>query len=140
MRIVAGKYKAKKLFVPSGQNVRPTLERTREALFSILYSKGIDFSQTSVLDVFAGTGAVGSFFANKGYHVILNDTLYSNVLAYKAWHGEGPIDEQKLDKIITYLNDIRDTEISENYFSEIYGGKYFSVEEAKKITESPLSN
>ena len=57
MRIVAGKYKAKQLFVPKGLNVRPTLERTREALFSILYSKGIDFSDVDVLDVFAGTGA-----------------------------------------------------------------------------------
>lgn len=66
MRIVAGKYKAKKLFVPSGQNVRPTLERTREALFSILYSKGIDFSQTSVLDVFAGTGAFGFEALSRG--------------------------------------------------------------------------
>lgn len=66
MRIVAGKYKAKQLFVPKGIDVRPTLERTREALFSILYSKGIDFSQTKVLDVFAGTGAFGFEALSRG--------------------------------------------------------------------------
>ena len=66
MRIVAGKYKAKQLFVPKGQNVRPTLERTREALFSILYSKGVDFTDTSVLDVFAGTGAFGFEALSRG--------------------------------------------------------------------------
>lgn len=66
MRIVAGKYRAKQLFVPKGIDVRPTLERTREALFSILYSKGIDFSQTKVLDVFAGTGAFGFEALSRG--------------------------------------------------------------------------
>ena len=66
MRIVAGKYKAKQLFVPKGIDVRPTLERTREALFSILYSKGIDFSNTDVLDVFAGTGAFGFEALSRG--------------------------------------------------------------------------
>ncbi len=66
MRIVAGKYKAKQLFVPKGVDVRPTLERTREALFSILYSKGIDLSKTKVLDVFAGTGAFGFEALSRG--------------------------------------------------------------------------
>jgi len=66
MRIVAGKYKAKQLFVPKGVDVRPTLERTREALFSILYSKGIDLSKTNVLDVFAGTGAFGFEALSRG--------------------------------------------------------------------------
>lgn len=105
-------------------------------LLDFIYATAIEFGATTksvFADVFAGTGAVGSFFANNGYHVILNDTLYSNVLAYKAWHGDGSIDERKLSDIIACLNDISDTEISENYFSEIYGGKYFSVEDAKKI-------
>lgn len=66
MRIVAGKYKAKQLFVPKGIDVRPTLERTREALFSILYSKGVDFNATNVLDVFAGTGAFGFEALSRG--------------------------------------------------------------------------
>jgi 16S rRNA (guanine966-N2)-methyltransferase len=66
MRIVAGKYKAKRLFAPKDIAVRPTLERTREALFSILYSKGIDFNNTRVLDVFAGTGAFGFEALSRG--------------------------------------------------------------------------
>ena len=66
MRIVAGKYRAKQLFVPKGLNVRPTLERTREALFSILYSKGVNFNNTSVLDVFAWTGAFGFEALSRG--------------------------------------------------------------------------
>ena len=66
MRIVAGKYKAKQLFTPKTNDVRPTLERTREALFSILYSKGVNFSQTDVLDVFAGTGAFGFEALSRG--------------------------------------------------------------------------
>lgn len=66
MRIVAGKYKAKQLFVPKGIDVRPTLERTREALFSILYSKNLNFEELSVLDIFAGTGAFGFEALSRG--------------------------------------------------------------------------
>ncbi len=66
MRIVAGKYKSKQLFVPKGIDVRPTLERTRESIFNILYSKGIDFKTINVLDIFAGTGAFGFEALSRG--------------------------------------------------------------------------
>ncbi|MBQ8870033.1 MAG: 16S rRNA (guanine(966)-N(2))-methyltransferase RsmD [Alphaproteobacteria bacterium] len=66
MKIVAGKYKGKQLFVPKGLDVRPTLERTREALFSILYSMGINFADIDVLDVFAGTGSFGFEALSRG--------------------------------------------------------------------------
>jgi len=60
MRIVAGKYRGKKLFSPKNDNVRPTSERAREALFNILNSRlGGDYSDFDLLDIFAGTGAFG---------------------------------------------------------------------------------
>lgn len=66
MRIIAGKYRGKKLFTPQDLNVRPTAERAREALFSILYSRLGNFTSCEVLDVFAGTGAFGFEALSRG--------------------------------------------------------------------------
>jgi len=63
MRIVAGKAKGRKLLVPKGNDVRPTADRVREALFSSLGTKIID---TFVLDLFAGSGALGLESLSRG--------------------------------------------------------------------------
>ena len=60
MRIIGGKYKGKKLFSPVSDNVRPTSDRAREALFNIMRSRlGHDFSSLKFIDVFSGSGAMG---------------------------------------------------------------------------------
>lgn len=87
----------------------------------------------SFADLFAGTGVVAHAFAEKGHPVIVNDILYSNVVAYKAWLGNGEYDAEKISNILLELNSINADEIQENYFSRIYGDKYFSVKCAKKI-------
>ncbi len=56
MRIIAGKHKGKKLKEFKGQEIRPTSDRAKEALFSILASKIID---CSFLDLCSGSGSVG---------------------------------------------------------------------------------
>ena len=62
MRIVAGTYRGRRLAAPRGRDVRPTADRVREALFSILGSvEGED-----VLDLFAGTGALGLEALSRG--------------------------------------------------------------------------
>lgn len=66
MRIIGGTYRGKKLLTPSGAEVRPTGERAREALFSILYSKFGSLENRRVLDVFAGTGAFGLEAVSRG--------------------------------------------------------------------------
>lgn len=66
MRIVAGKYRGKKLFTPDYEGVRPTSERAREALFSILYSRLGGLGGCKVLDIFAGTGAFGLEALSRG--------------------------------------------------------------------------
>jgi len=67
MRIIAGLYKGKKLFAPSSQEVRPTGDRAREAVFSILKSGYVDnWEEISLLDVFAGTGAFALEAVSRG--------------------------------------------------------------------------
>jgi 16S rRNA (guanine966-N2)-methyltransferase len=62
MRIVAGAYKGRRLHAPRGSTTRPTADRVREALFSILG----DVSGLRVLDLFAGTGALGIEALSRG--------------------------------------------------------------------------
>jgi 16S rRNA (guanine966-N2)-methyltransferase len=61
MRIVAGQFKGRTLAAPEGAHTRPTSDRVREALFNILEHGLADFSLAGqrVLDLFAGTGALG---------------------------------------------------------------------------------
>ena len=105
-------------------------------LLDLIYSTVTAYSKPDYkvfADIFAGTGVVGSYFADKGYKVILNDTLFSNVVAYTAWLGEGKIDYDKVSKILKYANSINAKELESNYFSDVYSEKYFSLNDAKKI-------
>jgi 16S rRNA (guanine966-N2)-methyltransferase len=58
LRIIGGHHRGKRLFSPPDQAVRPTAERAREALFSILDHEGL-LRDACFLDLFCGTGAVG---------------------------------------------------------------------------------
>jgi 16S rRNA (guanine966-N2)-methyltransferase len=66
MRLISGKWGGRKLHVPSGATTRPTAERTREALFSILTSRLGSFEGLAVADIFAGTGAFGLEAMSRG--------------------------------------------------------------------------
>ncbi|MFZ1984499.1 MAG: 16S rRNA (guanine(966)-N(2))-methyltransferase RsmD [Desulfatitalea sp.] len=63
MRIIAGAFKGRKLAAIRGMAIRPTADRVREALFSILAATPVD---AVVLDLFAGTGALGIEALSRG--------------------------------------------------------------------------
>jgi 16S rRNA (guanine966-N2)-methyltransferase len=58
MRIIAGRWRGRTLIAPPGDATRPTADRTREALFSMLTSRLGSFEDLRVADIFAGTGAL----------------------------------------------------------------------------------
>lgn len=67
VRIVGGEFRGRVIAAPKGQSIRPTTDRTRESLFNILahsYPEAID--GTRVLDLFAGTGALGFEAMSRG--------------------------------------------------------------------------
>lgn len=76
MRIVAGKYRGKQLTSPSDDSIRPTSDRARESIFNILGSRlGPVFDGKRVLDLFAGTGALGLEALSRGAsHVTFVET------------------------------------------------------------------
>ena len=62
MRVVAGEFKGRRLYAPRGSRTRPTADRVREALFSMLG----DVSGARVLDLYAGSGALGIEALSRG--------------------------------------------------------------------------
>lgn len=66
MRIIAGDWRGRPLVAPKGDATRPTADRTREALFSMLVSRFGSFEGLSVGDFFAGSGALGLEALSRG--------------------------------------------------------------------------
>ena len=66
LRIISGEWRGRKLKAPPGDTTRPTADRTRETLFSMLTSRLGSFEELSVLDLFAGSGALGLEALSRG--------------------------------------------------------------------------
>jgi 16S rRNA (guanine966-N2)-methyltransferase len=67
MRIVGGQHRGRALAAPRGRDIRPTSDRLRESLFNILaHAYGDPVSGARVLDLFAGTGALGLEAMSRG--------------------------------------------------------------------------
>ncbi len=66
MRVIAGTSRGRRLTLFEGRDVRPTPDRVREALFSILQSKLGSFTNLRVLDLFAGSGALAIEALSRG--------------------------------------------------------------------------
>ncbi|MGF1611516.1 MAG: 16S rRNA (guanine(966)-N(2))-methyltransferase RsmD [Kiloniellales bacterium] len=94
MRIVGGRHRGRRIVAPEGRAVRPTADRTREALFDILtqgrvLQPGQALRETHLLDAFAGSGALGLEALSRGApHVTFMESfapalaaLRQNVLA-----------------------------------------------------------
>ena len=66
MRIIAGKWRGRPLEAPPGLATRPTADRVRETLFSMLASRLGSFEDLRVADLFAGSGALGFEALSRG--------------------------------------------------------------------------
>lgn len=92
MRIIAGQWRGRTLVAPKGDATRPTADRTREALFSMLTSRVGSFEGLAVADLFAGSGALGLESLSRGAASCLFvehdkpalDSLRTNIAALSA--------------------------------------------------------
>lgn len=66
MRVIAGQWRGRPLIAPKGDATRPTADRTREGLFSMLVSRIGSFEDLRVADLFAGSGALGFEALSRG--------------------------------------------------------------------------
>ena len=83
----------------------------------------------TVADVFAGTGAVSSAFADKT--LITNDLMYSNYICNFAWFGAESYDQQKIIDYVVRYN--AKTNCGENYMTRNFADTYFSKKDCAKI-------
>lgn len=66
MRVISGTFRGRRLAAFAGQDIRPTQDRVREAIFSILQSKLGTFDKLKVLDLFAGSGSLAIEALSRG--------------------------------------------------------------------------
>lgn len=66
MRVIGGRWRGRRLQAPRGRETRPTSDRVREAIFSSVYSILGDLAGRAVLDLYAGSGALGIEALSRG--------------------------------------------------------------------------
>lgn len=94
MRIIAGQFRGRPLVAPQGRQTRPTGDRTRETLFSMLASRIGGFGELWVADLCAGSGALGLEALSRGAAKVVFvendraalDAIKANVAALKVAH------------------------------------------------------
>lgn len=86
-------------------------------------------------DVFAGTGVVSDRMKAHYGKMIINDFLFSNEIIYKGFFGSGTFDEARLMAYKEKFLQLDAEKLPENYVSENFGGKYFSINDARLIGE-----
>lgn len=105
MRIISGKYKARRINPPKNLPVRPTTDMCKESLFNILNNQ-FNFNELCVLDLFAGTGNISYEFASRGATPIVcvdNDMGCINFIKKTATEFDFDITTIKSD-VFTFLS------------------------------------
>lgn len=87
MRIIAGHLRRRPLASPKGHLTRPTTDRTREAIFNLVASR-LDLVGADVLDLFAGTGAIGLEAVSRGAAAVTFIEQSSQVLKFARQNAE----------------------------------------------------
>lgn len=83
----------------------------------------------SIADIFAGTGAVSSSFADK--QLITNDIMYSNYICHYAWFGAEKYNPDIIIKYVVKYNSYDNCD--ENYMTQNFSDTYFSKKDCSKI-------
>lgn len=100
MRVITGKAKGHKLIAPKGLNVRPTADKVKESIFNIIGSINED---CIVLDLFAGSGAIGIEFLSRGASLCY--FIDNNIISIK--HIKKNLENTKLlSNARIYRNDV----------------------------------
>ena len=102
MRVIAGKYRGQSLQTREGLDTRPTLDNVKEAMFNII---GFKIYNTTVIDVFSGSGALGIEALSRGAKkVIFNDVDKTAVKYIKSNLTKLKVSEEYEVKNLDYLD------------------------------------
>ncbi len=143
MRIIAGKYRSRKIHLPKGSaresadgSLRPTSDRARETLYDVL-TNIVDFENAACLDLFAGTGALGFEALSRGAEsVVFVDMSSKNLDAIKTTAGNLGCAEQVSvfkDNALHYLRESKD-----KAFDFIFADPPYDYKKYNELTEFAL--
>lgn len=109
MRIISGLYRGKKLHSPLDNKTRPTSDRVKENLFNIL-THSFSLKDTYVLDLFAGTGALGIEALSRGAKEVVFVENYKEALKIleKNIQSYGRISQLVPQKVETFLSTVQE--------------------------------
>ena len=150
MRIIGGKYKGLKLLPPDGNKIRPTSDKLKESLFSIISSNKykIKIDSCNVLDICSGTGSLGIeafsrgavsvYFIDKDYRSI--NLIYKNISKLKIdykFQNKIKIIKDEATKALKNINKIfQIVLIDPPYNSNIIEKCLFTLKELNLINEN----
>ncbi|MCS6819551.1 MAG: RsmD family RNA methyltransferase [Chitinophagales bacterium] len=81
MRIISGKYKGYRLKQPHFEPTRPTTDFAKEALFNVI-NNYFNFNNLSILDLFAGTGAISYEFLSRGAQEVTSVEIHRKCIEF----------------------------------------------------------
>lgn len=136
MRVISGKYRGKRFSPPRKFSSRPTTDRAKEALFSILDSR-MYFENLDVLDIFSGTGNISLEFLSRGVGKVIS--VDNHAVAHKfqqktAEELNDPNWHCIQQNALTYL------ENCQQKFDVIFADPPYEFKELEKIPELVFSN
>lgn len=94
MRIISGEYRNRKLVAPEDLSIRPTMDRSKEAIFNII---GMDIYDASFLDLFAGSGSIGIEAISRGASKVT--CVDNNIKSIKIINKNNEIVEGRIDVV-----------------------------------------
>ena len=135
MRIISGIFRGTKLYTLDGENTRPTLDRVKEPLFSIIQTH---IKDSVVLDIFAGSGALGLEALSRGAKkAVLCDKSYEAINIIKKNIEKTHMEEKTETKCMDYkkcLTNLKDK------FDIIFIDPPYKLDIAIKSVEIILKN
>lgn len=87
----------------------------------------------SFCDIFAGTGIISYTMLKTMKKIYINDFLYSNEIIYKAFFEPSKYSKKLIKDYCKQFQALSTDELDDNYISQNFGGKFFSISDAKKI-------
>lgn len=142
MRIISGEKKGLKLKIPKSNNIRPTADRIKEAVFNIIG----DIKDGKVLDLFSGSGSIGIEFLSRGAEFVyfIDDSTISikcisENLDKINFENKYKVVKQDAIRALKYFEK-KDIKFDYIYLDPPYKDKFLFDESIEKIAQYGLLN
>ena len=135
MRIIAGTHRGRRINPPSNLPVRPTTDRAKESLFSII-DNGYYFEDRTVLDLFCGTGNISFEFASRGVEKVTSVDNNKNCIDFIDKTAE----QMQLNISTIKTDGLKFVERCKQQFNFIFADPPYDYENYQKLKETIIVN